>query len=123
MKSLREALVHKHMDGMKTIELQDGDVVVLRNGSYMVTDINPHQTIHSLVPPGSKERIILLKSYNSDLTHSRCKDWDIMIVYRFTDSSAIDPRTTYRSPDLESFVHRNLKGIIHYGINTVFKRK
>ena len=69
------------------------------------------------------ETILLLKDYNPDLTHSRWKDWDIMTVYRFTDPDAIDPTETYHSSDLESFVNRNLKGAIHYGINTVFERK
>jgi hypothetical protein len=103
------------------IELQEGDVVVLRNGQYKVVC---KDMIHGKSTYTGPDEDIYIDSYNPTiLTHKHNKKGDIMAIYRFTNPDAIDPKEQYVSSDLESFVIRNLKGVIHWGINTVFERK
>lgn len=121
MKHISESIIGRR--GMTTshIELQDGDVVVLRNGQYKVIY---KDMIHGKSTYSGPDEGISIDSYNPiSLTHKYNKKGDIMAVYRFTDPDAIDPKEIYDSSSLESFVARNLNGIIHYGINTVFERK
>ena len=121
MKHISESIIGRR--GMPTshIELQDGDVVVLRNGQYKVIC---QDLIHGKSTYSGPDEGIYIDSYNPiSLTHKHNKIGDIMAIYRFTNPDAIDPEKSYVSSDLESFVARNLKGIIHYGINTMFERK
>jgi len=121
MKHISESIIGRRGTVIPHIELQDEDVVVLRNGQYKVVY---KDMIHGKNTFTGPDEGIDIDSYNPiNLTHKRNKIWDIMAIYRFTDSDVIYPEEQYVSSDLESFVARNLKGIIHWGINTVFERK
>ena len=120
MKHINESIIGRRGATTSHIKLQEGDVVVLRDGQYKVVY---EDVIHGKDKYTSPEVRIFISMYNSNLTYKVDKSFDIMAVYRFTDPDAIDPEEQYVSSDLESFVARNLKGIIHYGINTVFERK
>lgn len=122
MKHIHESIIGRKGATTSYIKLQDGDVVVLRNGQYKVVykDI-----IHGKNTSTGPDEGIDIDSYNPiSLTHKHNKIGDIMAIYRFTSQDpAIYPEESYTSSDLESFIARNLKGVIHYGINTVFERK
>lgn len=121
MKHIQESIIGRRGAATSCIELQDGDVVVLRNGQYKVVC---KDMIHGKSTDSGPDEGISIDSYNPiSLTHKHHKKGDIMAIYRFTGPDAIVPEGQYVSPDLESFVARNLNGIIHYGINTVFERK
>lgn len=121
MKHISESIIGRKGISTPHIELQDGDVVVLRSGQYKVFC---QDMIHSKSTYNGPNIGISVDSYNPTiLTHKHNKNKDIMAIYRFTNPDAIDPEGSYVSSDLESFVSRNLKGIIHWGINTVFERK
>lgn len=121
MKHISESIIGRKGAAISHIELQDGDVVVLRNGQYKVVC---QGMIHGKNTYNGPDIGISIDSYNHvSLTHKHNKIKDIMAIYRFTDPNAIDPEGPYISSDIEAFVARNLKGIIHYGINTIFERK
>lgn len=122
MKHISESIIGRRGASNNPIaELQDGDVVVLRNGQYKLVC---GDMIHGKSTYNGSDIGISIDSYNPvSLTHKHNKNKDIMAIYRFTAPGAIEPEGQYVSSELESFVARNLKGIIHYGINTVFERK
>ena len=120
MKHISESIIGRRGASTPHIELQDGDVVVLRNGQYKLVC---GDMIHGKSTYNGPDIGISIDSYNSNLTHKHNKKGDVMAIYRFTDPNAIDPEESYISSDIEAFVVRNLNGIIHYGINTVFERK
>ena len=121
MKHISESIIGRRGATTPHIKLQDGDIVVLRNGQYKLVC---GDMIHGKSTYNGPDIGISIDSYNPvSLTHKHNKIKDIMAIYRFTAPGAIDPEGQYVSSDLESFVARNLKGIIHYGINTVFERK
>ena len=122
MKHISESIIgRKGASNNPIVELQDGDVVVLRNGQYKLVC---QGMIHGKSTYNGPDIGISIDSYNPvSLTHKHNKNKDIMTIYRFTEPYAVDPEGAYVSSDLESFVVRNLNGIIHYGINTVFERK
>lgn len=121
MKRISESIIGRRGISTPHIGLQDGDVVVLRDGQYKVFC---QDMIHGKSTYNGPDIGISIDSYNPNLTHKHNKKKDIMAIYRFTSQHpAIYPEEQYVSSDLESFVARNLNGIIHYGINTVFERK
>ena len=120
MKHISESIIGRRGTVISHIELQDGDVVVLRDGQYKVVF---KDVIHGKEKYNGPNVRIFISMYKPDLTYKVDKSFDIMAVYRFTSQSAIYPEEQYVSSDLESFVNRNLKGIIHWGINTIFERK
>lgn len=119
MKHIHESIIGRR-GATSRIKLHVGDVVVLRDGQYKVVY---GDVIHGKYKYDGPNVRIFISMYNPDLTYKVDKSFDIMTIYRFTDPDAIYPEEQYVSSDLESFVARNLKGIIHYGINTVFERK
>lgn len=119
MKHISESIIGRKGIVTSRIELQDGDVVVLRNGQYKVVY---KDMIHG--KNTGPDEGIAIKNYNHNLIYKhKNRGVDIMAIYRFTDSDPIDPEEQYVSSYLKSFVTLNLKGIIHFGINTVFERK
>lgn len=122
MRHINESIIGRRGATTPHIKLQDGDIVVLRNGQYKLVC---GDMIHGKSTYNGPDIGISIDSYNPvSLTHKYNKIKDIMAIYRFTSQHpAICPEDQYVSSDLESFVARNLKGIIHYGINTVFERK
>ena len=121
MKHINESIIGRKGITISRIELQDGDVVVLRNNRYMVVC---GDMIHGKNTSTDPDEGIAIKSYNHNLIYKhKNRGMDIMAIYRFTDPDPIDPGEQYVSSYLKSFVTLNLKGMVHYGINRVFERK
>jgi len=122
MKHIYESIIGRRgTSNNPIIELQDGDVVVLRNNRYMVVY---GDMIHGKNTSTGPDEGIAINSYNHNLIYKhKNRGMDIMAIYRFTDPGPIDPEEQYVSSYLKSFVALNLKGNIHYGMNTIFERK